>query len=121
MTQKKAQVNGMNELVEKAVGSKIKSDAEMISRAFNNLTKKYSFLFNGDVMQTQRMLIAAVITNEEQLVVTPEVGGDEEEIYFKMDAIVKLIPEEIKVEIYNKVMDQFVSNLTVEELSEKKG
>lgn len=109
----------INELIEKAVGSHIRSDMEMVNRAFQNNILKYSWLFEGDILLTQKMLIAACFPEDVSIMGKSEPNEDEDEIYFNMKEIIDRVPDGIKKEVYQRVMEQFVTKLSINELNGK--
>lgn len=106
----------LNDVMAKAVGVKIEEEMKMVSRALYTIAKKYSFLFDGDVVKTQKMLIDACFVTDGPILDQGTSEGDEETIHFDMAAITDSIPEHMKEEIYTKIMDTFVTKLTVDDI-----
>lgn len=121
-----AEEKAINDLVEKAVGSHIRTEMKMVSKAFNNIINNYSFLFDGDILLTQKMLIAACFPTDISLVEKANLNEDETDVtegkvYFNMKEIIKHIPDDMKEELYRRVMEQFVTKLSIEDINERKG
>jgi hypothetical protein len=110
----------IDRLVEKVVGEPIQKDMEMVSRTFNTLIKKYSFLFDGDMLATQKMLCKAAFPENESIVMEGYVEPNKEEvydkIYFDIQTVVSQIPQSNKDALYEKVFKQFASMVSVEDL-----
>lgn len=106
-----------DELVAKAVGGKIQKEMEMISRTFNNVVGNYSFLFDGDTLATQAMLIEACFPKDEEIITEVK---NEEVIHFNVETIVQRIPEEMKEALYAKMLDQFATQININDLKPDK-
>lgn len=108
----------LDELVERAVGKRIQNDMEMVSKTFYSIVEKYSFLFDGDTISTQGMLIESCFPKDIPLIEKSE-GEEEDRVHFDMDELLKHIPEEMKRELYQRILNKFVNNINVEDLHNK--
>lgn len=109
--------NTKDQLVEKAVGESVRKDMEMVSRTFDSVVKKYSFLFDGDSIEAQKMLINACFPLNKAVLEIPKNGSDDEEkVYFDMNVLLKSIPQSMKDELYKRILEQFVSKIEIDDL-----
>lgn len=111
-----------NEVIKRVVGEKIQSEMAMISKTFNVIIKNYAFLFDGDMLETQKMLQDAAFTNK-QLLVTKAINDEpesEDVIYFDMKTIVDRIPTTIKDQLYDTVFEQFVTKVSLDDIKSAK-
>lgn len=110
----------LDQLMEKAIGKFIKKDMEMVSRAFYTVIKKYSFLFDGDNIEAQKMLINACFPLHQPVIEIPENSSDDEEkVYFDMKVLLKSIPQPEKEELYKRIMNQFINKIEITDLLKK--
>ena len=108
----------MDSLIKKAIGEKVKEDAEMVSRAFYTLIQKYAFLFEGDMLETQRILTETCFPVNHSVVERTE---DEDIIYFDIEGLVGAIPDSTKKEVYGHIMNEFAAKVSIEDISKKGG
>lgn len=110
----------LDEIIEKAVGQVIKKDMEMVSRAFYTVITKYSFLFDGDNIETQKMLINTCFSLQQPVIEMPKNNSEEEErIYFDMSVLLKSIPQSVKEDLYKRILDQFINKIEIADLQNK--
>ncbi|MEK6190612.1 MAG: hypothetical protein N2A99_06450 [Carnobacterium alterfunditum] len=111
----------INEFIVRAVGSQIRTDMSMVSKAFYANVEKYAFLFDGDIIETQKMLIAACFPTNKKIVEKSDSKDEEDKLHFDMNIILEHIPEEMKNLLYERVMKKFLTNLDVDDINGKKG
>ncbi len=104
--------SNIDNLLEKAVAEKVKREMLMVSRAFNTVIKNYAFLFNGEMLETQKALIQTCFPLNENVF-----QENNETAYFNVDVFLSAIPIERKEEIYNRILNEFVSTIDVKTLN----
>lgn len=105
----------LDEIVRAAVGVKIKKDMEMVSRALHSNVKTYSYIFDGDILQTQKVLIESCFPKDKPILQDLE---DKEELYFDMDWFLSNVPDEFKEKLYQKMIERLASDISLFDPSE---
>lgn len=113
--------NIVDELIAKSVGTHIQKDMQMVSRTFNTLIEKYSFLFNGDTLATQNMLIAACFPSTVPIMEKADGENSDGKVHFNMNQIIGSISEEMKGELYRRVMTEFATKIQIDDINGEKG
>lgn len=105
----------IDRIIQRVVGEQIQNDMALISRTFNTLIEKYAFLFDGDTLETQRVLRDASFPDGESIVLKAT-GNENEKVYFKMETLIDRIPESVKSEMYSKLLDRFVQTVSIDDI-----
>ncbi|MFS0783367.1 hypothetical protein [Bacillus sp. 1P06AnD] len=105
----------VNEVLKKMLENALSSDLEAAIRTFDSIVKKYTYLFDGDVYQTQAVFVKAVFQENKSLL--------DEDDKFSLDAskIVSEMPTELKEELYNQLFAKFLNKMDVTELLKGSG
>lgn len=108
----------LDQLIEKALGENIRKDMYMVSRAFNTVITKYSFLFDGDLYKSQTMLINSCFPLSQPIIDKNEVGNEDEDetIHFDMKELLSHIPLSVKEDIYQRLLTQLATKVEVDDL-----
>lgn len=99
-------------LVEKSIGTQLKNEMEISLRAIYGVVQKYSFLHDGDLQKTQNMISDAFFSKKTPILVNDEIQVD-------MKEIVKNVPDEIKMKIYNMIQEELATKVSVDFLASK--
>lgn len=105
----------IDDLLEKAVAEKIKKDMKMVNRSLHSVTEKFSFLFDGDLLLTQRALIESSFSKDKIIFVQ-----ENDESYFDSSVLLAAIPFAKKQEIYDRILNQLFTTVELDEISGKK-
>lgn len=110
-----------DELIVQSVGNHIQKDMKMVSNTFHSIIEKYAFLFDGDVLATQNMLIAACFPSTLPVVEKAETEEVENKVHFNMNQIIGSIPDKMKSELYNRLMKEFAAKIKIDDINGEKG
>lgn len=105
----------LDNLFIKVVSPPLQKEMEMVVRAFNSVSVKFSYLHNGDVLATQNMLMAAFFTDKKLIM------EQNEKFHFDETALLTLVSTETKQEIYERVMKEFVNKMDISSLMNEEG
>lgn len=109
--------NHIRKVLKDSLSKSMLADMEMVSRGFNTVIEKYSFLFEGDMLEAQKTFIEACFPPDEPIVHKSEAGG-EGVVHFNIDHIVDSLPNEMKQILYDRLIQKFIETTTIDDLKE---